>query len=90
MKFKDRYPDKQHDFLPTSSFIRGWGELIEACNLSDETIKRLIAHYEFPRPIKVRTGKTLKNYWSKQTVELWFETYKIQTVRQRRIEVVKI
>lgn len=68
--------------------IWGWPALIEYTGLTDTLIKRAMGIYGFPKPVKVRKGKTLVNVWDEPLVSEWLNrSHMLYFMQKRRDEL---
>lgn len=67
--------------------IWGWTAVIEYTKLNDQMIKRAMALYGFPRPVRVRKGNSTINVWDEPLVSEWMRrnhmTYFMQRHRKK-------
>jgi predicted DNA-binding transcriptional regulator AlpA len=54
-----------------SRVIRGWEELVKVTGIGDSVLRRAMALYEFPKPIKTREGSKSVNVWVYREVHMW-------------------
>lgn len=57
--------------------IRGWIELTDFTGLKDSILRRAMALYGFPEPVKVREGKKAINTWCPQQVAAWMRKHQL-------------
>lgn len=68
--------------------IWGYDALKEVTHLDAPLVRRAMAHYEFPRPVKVRNGSRSCNVWDKNLISEWMRRnhmlYFVKAARDRK------
>lgn len=64
------------DELDRALFYVGWDELLQGIPLKEAFIRRALAYYRFPKPMRTREKGYTVNVWNKEEIATWM-------VRQR-------
>lgn len=69
--------------------IWGYAPLKDFTHLEADLVRRAMAHYQFPRPVKMREGSVTRYVWDKNLVSEWMrQNHMLYFVRNARLRAL--